>query len=305
MNIVTGDRKQISPNVSSIYITEPCGTRNFTGNQPLPCEKTNNIPDQFIENIRCGAFALDVKRCAKPDALLCGIGSSSKNENPVSNVAWLNAAPALRCFYDASKIDTQQQLQNYRLLFGETDDYKRLATKFCLTGLSDKCVVKNSRCTKLRSLDADGDFCRTFYNKQSLEAQESMGQNACFSHPEAPECACYARAKNATYKKLSMAAPFKDSCWYVPCRDSFSNLIPSDLRNPSCPSNVCQFIVDTADNNNVNIADIKSVIDCQFGPKPPAPPAPPAPQPSRLKFTSPLVLTAAFSALVLVVSGKR
>ena len=317
MNVVIGDTRQLSPNVASMYITEACGTRSYAGNNPLPCYKTNNITDQFIENTYCGVFALDVKRCAKPDPLLCDIGFSSKDEDPLTSVTWRNEAPDLRCFYDSTKIDTIKQLQNYKLIFGETDDYRRLVTKFCLTGTSDKCSAPNTRCTKLRSLDDDGSFCRTFYNKQSIEAQESMGQNACFTHPETPECACYRRANDPVYKKLAMAAPFKDSCWYVPCRDSFSNLIPADLRNPTCPSNVCQFIIDTADNNNVNISDIKSSIDCQFGPTPPTPPGPkpptppgpkppipPAPEPQKpFRFSSPIAIAAGVSALVYVATG--
>lgn len=278
MNIVSGDRKQLSPNVSATYSTEPCGTRGFVGNNPLPCAKTDNITDQFIEDIRCGSFALDVKRCAKPDIFQCSIGNSSKDENPVIGVTWLNAAPKIRCFYDSTKIDTINQLQNYKLTFGETDDYKKLVTAFCLGGISNQCVTDGVQCSKFRSRDTTGNYCRTFYNRQSVEAQESMGQNLCFANPDLPECACYTRAKNPTYKKLSASAPFKDSCWYVPCRDSFSNLIPADLRNPSCPNNVCQFILDAANNNNVTISEIQSSIDCQFNPVPPAPPpSPPSP----------------------------
>lgn len=276
MNIVIGDRLQLSPNVSAQYITEPCGTRSFVGNNPLPCEKTDNITDQLIEEIRCGSFALDVKRCAKPDPLQCEIGLSSKNESPVTSVTWLGRSPQIRCFYDSTKIDTINQLQNYKTLFGDTDDYKKLATQFCLNGLSQKCS-KGNQCSKFRSVDDEGIFCRTFYNTQSLAAQESLGQNVCFANAQLPECSCYTRASDENYKKLSLSAPFKDSCWYIPCRDSFSNLIPSDLRDPVCPTNVCQFILDAANNKNVNISDINSTIDCKFSPNPPNPQ--PGPQP--------------------------
>jgi hypothetical protein len=278
MNVVSGDRVQLSPNVASQYITEACGDRSFVGNNPLPCQKTDNITDQFISDIRCGAFSLDIKRCAKPDQFQCEIGLSSKNEIPLISVSWLKNAPFIRCSYDAAKIDTLAQLQNFKLIFGETDDYKKLATQYCSTNLSSKCPNTGTKCSKFRSIDEDGTFCRTFYNAQSVQSQESIGQNVCFVSPNIPECACYTRATNPAYRKLSISAPFKDSCWYIPCRDSFSNLIPADLRNPSCPNNVCQFILDTANNNNVNISEIKSTIDCQFEPSPQPPkPLPPAP----------------------------
>lgn len=295
MNIVSGDKIQSSPSLASQYITEACGTRSFVGNNPLPCQKTDNVTDQFIEDIRCGAFSLDIKRCAKPDQFQCEIGLSSKNENPVTYVTWLREG-VIRCFYDANKIDTLAQLENFKQTFGETENYNKLATQYCSTNLSSNCSPSGNKCSKFRSIDADGTFCRTFYNAQSVQSQESIGQNVCFVSPDIPECACYTRAKNPAYRKLSMSAPFKDSCWYIPCRDSFSNLIPADLRNPSCPNNVCQFILDTANNNNVNISEIKSTIDCKFEPSP----QPPKPQPPKTRALSlfPFVVVGASISLV-------
>ena len=269
MNIVTGDRKQLSPNPSATYQVEACGTRSYAGNNPLHCLKTDNITDQFIEDVYCGLFALNVKRCAKPDIAQCAIGKSSNGEDPVAGITWLVEAPNIRCFYDSKKLDTLNQLENYRLLFGENKEYAALAARFCSDVSSNG--LEGTKHSRLKASDSEGDFCRTFYNTQSIQDQESIGQNICLANPDLPECACYSRAKDPTYKKLSATAPFKDSCWYVPCRDSLSNLIPGDLRDPECPSNVCQFILDAANNNNVSISEIKSSIDCKSGPTPSPP----------------------------------
>ena len=281
MNIVFGDRKQLSPNIAAQYITEPCGTRSFTGNQPLPCEKTGNVTDQLIDNIYCGAFALNVKRCAKPDQSQCEIGNSSKNETAVLSVTWNNNAPNIRCFYDNRKIDNINQLNNFKTLYGETESYKKVASTFC-SQPSTNCL-NGTQCSRLKSTDEEGNFCRIFYNSLSEQEQESLAQNICFSNPNIPDCSCYTRASNSDYSRLAISAPFKDSCWYVPCRDSFNNLIPKDLKNPTCPANVCQFILETAKNRNVNIAGIQSSIACQFEPTPPVtPPTPVSPATSSL-----------------------
>jgi hypothetical protein len=274
MNIVFGDRNQFSPNVSAQYITEACGTRSFAGNQPLPCEKTGQITDQLIDTIRCGSFALDVKRCAKPDLSQCDIGVSSKNETPLLNVTWIQQAPQIRCFFDDTKIDTIAQLNNFKILFGETEEYIKLARKFCSTNTSSKCL-KGNKCSYIKSIDEEGNFCRTFFSTQTPENQESIAQNICFFHRDLPECSCLLRTEDVNYKRLAIAAPFKDSCWYVPCKDSFNNFIPQDLKNPTCPSNVCQFIIDAANNKNVNISEIQSSISCQSQPNNPKPSASP------------------------------
>jgi hypothetical protein len=267
MNIVFGDRKQFSPNINAQYITEPCGSRSFVGNQPLPCEKTDNVTDQFIENVRCGAFALDIKKCAKPDFFQCQIGESSKKESPVVSVTWLNEPPNIRCFFDQTKIDTINQLNNFKTLFGDTEQFRLLASRFCSLNTSSKCL-KTGKCSRLKSIDDEGNFCRSFFNNQTPDAQESIAQNICFSNPDLAECSCFTRSSDTNYKRLAISAPFKDSCWYVPCRDSFNNFIPQDLKNPTCPANVCQFIIDAANNNNVNISEIQSSIACQTQPNP-------------------------------------
>ena len=46
------------------------------------------------------------------------------------------------------------------------------------------------------------------------------------------------------------------------------------MRKPTCPTNICQIIIDVANAEHVDIDDIKNDIVCNFGPQPPKPPPP-------------------------------
>lgn len=272
-NVVQKSRKTVYDTGQSCA----CGSCSAFS-QVIDCSATDNIKDWSLGLEKCCFSCPDKRICARPDPEECDIGINENQENPYKSVTWNSKAPNLTCFYDVSKMNSLNVIQNYRSKFGETEDYNSMMENFC-SGLGKKCVTDPDtgqpfkQCCKLNSADDEGDACRIWYNKQPASTQDSTVTNFCFKYENSPDCKCINRSRDPVYNTVKKHSPFNDGCWYAPCASRSKYLVSNDLKTPTCPGNVCQIVLESLQNNNVDIDNVKNTINCTF-PPPPSPPSP-------------------------------
>ena len=133
-----------------------------------------------------------------------------------------------------------------------------------------------SPCSLLMGTDDMSLGVQAWIGTQSSNAINAIQQNLC-SNVSLKECGCINRSKDPAYNQLAGKMNSPDSCWYLPCKNSSINLIPVDLRSPTCP-NICQVLYDLTNTGNVTISNNTNIITCNNPPpKPATPPTPTAP----------------------------
>lgn len=284
----------------------PCG-----GIRTKPCETTNNIPDWKISMQECGAFTANQPTCASLDFADCKVGLNDSKQDPLLKMAWNEEAPNISCTYDPLKMTSLNVIENYKSKFGETEDYDTMMTNFC-SGLGKKCITDPTTgkpftiCSKLKSGDNEGDVCRMWFNKKNLDIQDTTVTNYCFKHETAPDCKCLNRLQDQSYKTVKKHSTFNDGCWYPPCVGQSAYLVTSDLKKPTCPSNLCQIVFEELQNKDVNINDVKNSINCDFKlPSPPevTPQPPPIFPPTIFPPTPPNNRSAFFLIGIIALAG--
>ena len=241
------------------------------GTETRQCKRTGSVLDWQIKlDSCCGSMCSPQPICVSPDAGECYIGKSSKNVDPFVSVQWDNTAPNIKCSFNISHIDTTEQLQNFEDMFGINED---LRVQYCIQQVNT-CPegMTHNKCSRLKSTDDTGSFCRLWFEEQHPSVKTATIQDYCLVN-ETDDCKCVNRYKNSEYKKIKKSSPYNDGCWFDACSNKDSiYLVPPDLVNPTCPTQICQQILDIANANNVNVDNIKNEISC-FNSAPPQPPA--------------------------------
>lgn len=229
--------------------------------------RDDGIQDPVIrEKTCCGGFCTSQYDCAAPSYVSCDIGLSSKNEDPLIHVTWDGAPPNIRCIYDLDKIDTVEQTANFTSIFGINND---VLEKSCFQPVTN-CPNGLTECSRIKSLESGSDACRLWYENLPPATGDAYMQSYCIRH-NTKDCDCVLRSNSTSYNKLKGLHSYNDGCWFLSCSDSSKYFVPSDLRKPTCPTNICQIIIDVANAEHVDIDDIKNDIVCNFGPQPPSP----------------------------------
>ena len=229
------------------------------------CNITDGIQDPTLrDETCCSGWCTSQPVCASPYYVSCDIGKSSKNEDPLLHVTWDVTPPNIKCIYDLDKIDTVAQATNFTSLFGPNDE---IQNKICFQPVT-KCANGITECSRIKSLDAGSDNCRLWYENLPPKTGDAYMQSYCIRH-STKDCDCVLRSNNSSYNKLKGLHSYNDGCWFLSCSDSSKYFVPSDLRKPTCPTNICQIIIDVANAENVDIDDIKNDIVCNFDPPPP------------------------------------
>lgn len=240
------------------------------GYDKLPCNSNSKgVVDYEFGTAECGPFATRQPFCALPDIDECFLGVNEQNEDPRLTVDWNQKSPNITCTYDSKKINSFSLIKNFKNMFGETESYNQMMQTLC-SGAGTSCSIDPStgkafvKCSKLRSLNEEGEVCREWWNRQPASVQDSIVINYCLANPDSPDCKCINRVtSDENYRILKSSSPFNDGCWYVPCVGQSVYLTTSDLRNPSCPDNFCQLIINNLQNRgDINIKDISSGINC-------------------------------------------
>lgn len=231
------------------------------------CNVTDGVSDMQIGWQKCcDGWCTSQPMCSPPNAEECYIGTSSKGENPLLHVTWDKHAPNIQCIYDLNKIDTHEQVINYTNQFGPNDS---IQNHFCFQK-STNCPNGLSECGRIKSLDTGSNDCRLWFENLSTASQDAYMQSYCIQN-QTKDCDCVLRSNIPSYTLMKGMHSFNDGCWFLPCADTTKYFIPSNLKNPTCPTNICQIIIDVANAGNVNIDDIKNYIVCNLNPTPPPP----------------------------------
>jgi hypothetical protein len=232
------------------------------GTETRQCHRTGSVLDwQLGFESCCGSMCSQQPICVKPDAGDCYIGKSSKNIDPFVSVQWDGAAPNIKCSYNISHIDTKEQVQHFEDMFGLNDS---LRIQYCTQQVANTCPfgMSTNKCSRLKSTDDTGSFCRLWFEEQSPAVKSATIQDYCLVN-DTDDCRCVNRYKNPEYKKIKKSSPYNDGCWFDPCADKDGiYLVTPDLINPTCPTQICQQIFDIANANNVNVDNIKNDISC-------------------------------------------
>ncbi|AHL67543.1 putative myristylated membrane protein [Chloriridovirus anopheles1] len=295
-SIVNGFTKQTSTR-TAYDNGQPCScfTCAFTTTY-RECGKTDNKEDWEFGHEACCFTCPNKRQCAKPDKEECVIGADSHKRDPLTRVTWNGRGPNLQCIYDASKINTMGQIDNFKQKFGTAGDYNTIVANYCQQS-SDTCVIdpdtgKNmTKCSRLKSTGKDGELCRGWFNQQPKHVQDTVVQNYCAIN-NTPDCKCINRSLNETYKTLKPGKVINDGCWFLPCANPQSYLQTTDVESPSCPDNFCDVIYNIIKDRDVSISDVQNDVNCVFKPEPkptppaptppgPTPPVPPAPTPPK------------------------
>jgi hypothetical protein len=228
------------------------------------CDMRDGIYDPQIGWQQCCiGLCTSQPLCAIVNVKECNIGLNSKNENPLCYVSWDTFAPNQKCFFDLEKIDTLQLVNKFTEKFGLNNE---VYNNYCFSKVSN-CPDGVKECSRIKSSDEGNLECKLWFESLPATTQDAYMQNYCQKN-QTKECDCVLRSESPTFIKMKGMHGYNDGCWFLPCSDSYEYLIPSNLKNPSCPSNICQIIIDVANAGNVNIDDIKNDLTCNFDPKP-------------------------------------
>ncbi|ATE87178.1 myristylated membrane [Shrimp hemocyte iridescent virus] len=242
-----------------------CG-QCWAGTSISSCHKTKGIEDWQIGTKNCCFTCPKQKICVPPNRLECRIGLSSKGKDPLIHFGWKDKAPNLECVYNLDDIDTEDQLRLYLEKFTDEDHVGNfhLMKKFA-TMKSDKCTNGMKECIMIKSKTNLGKICEEWFETLSKERKDYVMRDYCAEN-DTEDCACINRTQNLDYrKKKENGYFFNDGCWFVPCANKMGKyLIPSDVSNPTCPSNVCNVIYDLEKNMDVNFQNNYNDINCDF-----------------------------------------
>jgi hypothetical protein len=154
--------------------------------------------------------------------------------------------------------------------FPEVRDMKLNCTSF---KTNVNCMVdpatgtRMTECSHLKSSSNEGNNCRTWLSKLTQEEVDQVINTICVNFPELIECKCVNRGQDPQYQDIKPLTPYPDACWYLPCAGtepfwvrSTENVASTD----SCPSNICQVIVDATAEQNVTIDENYIYFSCDF-----------------------------------------
>jgi len=126
------------------------------------------------------------------------------------------------------------------------------------------------RCSMINSATQLGALCNDWYKTYYGPAMEVRVSDYCCRYgtnskgqpvfPENPEwndgtisqdCTCVLRWGNETYVDLRkyLGVAYNDACWFKPCLPDSPQLKPDQtMLNPTCPTQICQNIINTVTN---------------------------------------------------------
>lgn len=263
MDVITG--KTIQTYKGDMYISGPCQCGTCSTETPYQsCKKHNNIRDWSIGGVKCcGGFCRWQSECVPLEKKVqCQIGNSSKGKDPFIDIAWDKIAPNVKCTYDASYVDTVDQVNNFIDKFGETDE---LMTHYCGRKVT-KCPGAQTACSRIKSTAPGARLCREWYAKQSPTRKDDLMKNYCANN-RTDDCKCVNRADDPIYNKLKMVK-INDGCWYIPCANPSKYFVPSKLVNAKCPDSICDIIFEYIKDKKIDIDYVKNKINCDFNPTP-------------------------------------
>lgn len=258
----------------------------------------------------CGGLCRQTLKCLPPQKKVCSVSDTNDEFVAASwssvNHSEVTEHPDLICTFDKTKF-TPESLVAYRKKFGKDSKYLEILTMLasrpaktrCLNpvcqtsadGSSTNCSSSTStdgsgdaivkKCSSLSEDSHDGFLLRRELGFCSDSEKMEIVKTVCGKTADFDDCRCFNKLiVDTNYALLKSFHNYDDRCWYLPCVDSYSlshYTEPKDVPT-SCPTNMCQVIIDAARNKNVDISKIQNTLNCSFDDKkqllpPPTPPS--------------------------------
>lgn len=228
------------------YTPGTCGCQPNLDSKTIPCD-----PGDIQIGLKkcCGRQNPPQPICSKIDSSVC---PSFNNTRPM-NVSWTmehvnqgENVPMITCLYNREQIKTTEDIQQWISLNGKDSQLnEKILPLFCNQSVStcpiDPTTDKPmSQCNRLVSTGEDGNICRDWANTNP-DLRNQLVDDYCLKN-NTPDCLCFHREDitNSTYKNLSRDISAPPNCWYRPCMDQNTYLVPgSMLNNTNCPSDTC------------------------------------------------------------------
>lgn len=269
------------------YISGPCTLRQGCSARKaqVPCK----AEDAVVGAKACGVGPLGNQACraqltcSKLDTSICPViggvtpsvqwtpGLPRGNSSQWSSASNLN----VQCSYPAGTIKTVADLNTFNAAFSGNSNRSTIVDTnimpaFCsipssTCGPDPETGAARTTCSRFSSTDAEGSLCRS-WEARKPSAADTAKTNYCRSNPKATECRCINRATDPIYQQIAVRSNAPDSCWYLPCKNPDSYLVPSTIQlSTTCP-NICQQINDFASNEgaSLDVNELRQSINCQF-----------------------------------------
>jgi hypothetical protein len=175
------------------------------------------------------------------------------------------------CTYSTDHFEHPSDLDEYHRHWGYDNDCDQILEKFCQKQ-SVSCPVDPATgkqmtvCSNFIATDDAGTKCREWAAKNPSQADNAK-KEYCSSHSNESECACISRNDDPIYQLgKSVSGDINDACWYKPCQNSTTTLVPSGLENPVCPNDTCSTIVSGIRSKGTSYTpcQLESKISCNF-----------------------------------------
>lgn len=138
--------------------------------------------------------------------------------------------------------------------------------------MTNKILGKAPRhCTGLTAEGIFGANCRSWFDSLPKDTgpvtRAGVVQAVCERYPFLAECMCQSRELDDTYLSFKSKAfnTVSDVCWYMPCkmsgRDRLVTPLEDESRN-SCNNKICGAFVDITNSTNINLDELKNMINC-------------------------------------------
>lgn len=213
---------------------------------------------------------------------------SGANPGLLRYVTWKNSDDkdgSTLCIYDGSKIQPKD-LDNFK----GTDGYEEAGRYACLinnrtttncpTYSTEDGQIRPRRCHILAGTDQDSPTCREWAtsggnkgwdsggNKLLEEANNDIKDWCNDKDPvKQPECGCIQRTQSDIYNTLFSSNPGALWQWYIPCGINNQNLVPNKVRKQGEVKNVCEQVINIANNrdSNISLNNVRQVTKCDVG----------------------------------------
>lgn len=207
--------------------------------------------------------------CSSADISVCPVFGGNK-----ATAVSFTTAPQVQCTYNLAPFNSVSAIQDWQTQYGNDTTYNQVLMPYFCSQPSSNCGKTNSgitpgTCSRFLSNDLEGSMCRAWQNDPdnsgNLQLADSAMQTYCKNNPTVLDCGCINRDKNKVYTNFKQYAPINDGCWFTPCKTTLGNLVPSTLKNPTCPANFCDPIVKGFNETQkyyIPAADVASNIVC-------------------------------------------
>jgi hypothetical protein len=209
--------------------------------------------------------------CSKEDTTLCGSGDSNLS-GALSSVTWASPGdegskrPTVNCNYDATKLTGSAALAFYNRFGNGNASFNTAMRTLCQQPATSnsQCNDVSRPCSKFTASGPDCDVCRALFPAAGAE-RDSMVKSLCADYPGLQDCACINRTNDPMYNVVKPTMPFIDGCWYAPCANTATNLVPTDVVASNCPSNICGNLIGAITNNTItNTAQLQNTVTCDI-----------------------------------------